>query len=118
MNQATNLKGEKLIVLTAAEYAELVEDAGDAALADDALEQSRGKATMPGDLALASLDGTLHPLAAWRKAAGLTQAELADKAGLRKATVSDIENGKLDPRLSSLKALAAALNVDIDDIVN
>lgn len=117
MNKATNLKGEELIVLTRSEYDELLEDTYDGALIDAAREESSGKATMPGDLLLASLDGTLHPLAAWRKAAGLTQAELADKAGLRKATVSDIENGKLDPRLSSLRALAAALKVDIDDIV-
>jgi transcriptional regulator with XRE-family HTH domain len=29
-----------------------------------------------------------------REAAGLTQAELADRAGVRQATISDIETGK------------------------
>lgn len=42
---------------------------------------------------------------------------LSEKAGLRKATISDLENGKLDPRYSTLSALAEALNVGIADIM-
>lgn len=118
MLEAANIKGERLIVLTQAEYEALIEDAGDRALLSEARANDRGAPLMPADLLKASLDGTLHPLTAWRKAAGLTQAELAERAGLRKATVSDIEGGKIDPRLSSLRALAAALGVDIDDIVD
>ncbi|MEM9524476.1 MAG: helix-turn-helix transcriptional regulator [Pseudomonadota bacterium] len=118
MREASTLKGEKLIVLTEAEYNELIEDAGDAALADAAAFEKRGAPTLPADLLERSLDGRMHPLTAWRKAVGMTQAALARKAGLRTATVGNIENGKIDPRLSSLKALADALNLDIDDIVD
>ncbi|MEF2550640.1 helix-turn-helix transcriptional regulator [Aurantimonas sp. A2-1-M11] len=118
MNKATNLKGEKFIVLTEEEYHTFLEDAGDAALAEQARLDNEDAPSMPAELVLASLDGTLHPLAAWRKSVGLTQAELAAKAGVRAASVSDIESRKIDPRLSTLKALAAALKLGIEDITD
>ena len=114
MHSAKNLQGEELIVLTRSEFADLIEDAGDAALIVAARRE--GGATMPADLALQVLDG-LHPLTAWRKAAGLTQADLADRAGVRVATVSDIESGKIDPRMSTVVALATALGVGVGDLV-
>jgi DNA-binding XRE family transcriptional regulator len=118
MNEAVNLQGVKLIVMTEEEYRTILEDAGDAAIAEHAMMASEGSPTMPADLALASMDGTLHPLAAWRKAVGLTQAELAARAGVRPASVSDIEGRKIDPRLSTLKALAGALKLGVEDIID
>ncbi len=38
-------------------------------------------------------------------------------AAIRTSTVCNIENGKIDPRLSTVKALADALGVDVDDLV-
>ncbi|MGQ0565628.1 MAG: helix-turn-helix domain-containing protein [Gemmobacter sp.] len=114
MSDATNLHGEALVVLTRAEYDALIEDAGDAALIAEA-RQDDGP-SMSAALVLQVLDG-LHPLTAWRKALGLTQGELAEKAGVRVATVSDIESGKIDPRLSTLVSLAAALGVGVGDLV-
>jgi len=72
---------------------------------------------MPADLLAASLDGSMHPVMAWRKAAGLTRAALAQKVGIRTSTVRDIENGRIDPRLSTVKTLADALGLDVDDLV-
>ena len=118
MNEAANLKGEKLIVLTVEEYQTIVEDAGDIALMRQAGDIYPDAPSMPAELVLSSLDGTLHPLAAWRKSVGMTQAELAAAAGIRPATVSDIESGKIDPRLSTLRALAKALKLGIEDIVD
>jgi len=117
MHEALNLKGEKMVVLTEAEYRALLETAGDIALADQARADSVSAPVLPPDLLAASLDGTMHPLTAWRKAAGLTQAALAYKAGIRTSTVCNIETGKIDPRLSTVKALADALGVDVDDLV-
>ncbi|MDH2325990.1 helix-turn-helix transcriptional regulator [Cereibacter sp. SYSU M97828] len=116
MNHATNLKGEALIVLTAEEYRALIEDAGDAALARDAIERDAGAPRLTAEAAEAILTGNLHPLTAWRKASGLTIAALAEKTGIRAATISEIESGKIDPRLSTVKTLASAIGVDIDDI--
>ncbi len=44
-----------------------------------------------------------------RKAHGLTQAELASRAGLSRMTVGKIERGQVDPQLSTLLELARVL---------
>ena len=46
-----------------------------------------------------------------RKAAGLTQAELAEKSGVSQPHVSALERGAWEPRLATIMALAKALNV-------
>lgn len=117
MQIAKNLTGDDMIVLTKAEYDALIEDAGDAALADAAHLANAGAPMLNAAQMAAIADGTAHPLAVWREAAGLSQAELARRADIRPATISDIENGNIDPRISTIKALARALSVDIDDIV-
>lgn len=56
----------------------------------------------------------VQPLAIYRILAGKTQAELARSvapAGIRRATVSEIENGKRRPRRSTALGLAQALEV-------
>ena len=118
MNEAVNMKGESLIVMTRAEYDDLIEDSGDIALIRQADIDYPDAPSMPSELAEQVWDGALHPLAAWRKSVGMTQAELASAAGIRPATVSDIESRKIDPRLSTLKALAKALKLGIEDIVD
>ena len=75
-----------------------------------------GQPTMPSALVQKVIDG-LHPLCAWRQAAGLTQAQLGEKAGVRAATISDMETGIGNPRLSTIIALADALMLDPGDIL-
>lgn len=118
MNEAVSFKGEPLIVLTRAEYDELVEDSGDIALAHDAMWKDTDAPSMPGELVRAVWDDGLHPLAAWRRSVELTEAELAAKAGLPEATVRAIEAREHDPRLSELKALSGVLKLGIEDIVD
>ena len=48
-----------------------------------------------------------------RKAAGLTQHELADLAGIGKTTVFDIERNKESVRWDSLKAILRVLNIEV-----
>jgi transcriptional regulator with XRE-family HTH domain len=48
----------------------------------------------------------------YRERQGLTQVELAEKAGVRRATVSDYERGRLRIDLAVLEKLANALGVD------
>ncbi len=50
-------------------------------------------------------------LAELRKAAGLSQEELAFRAGIHRTQVSFIESGKRTPRLDTLVKLAGALEV-------
>lgn len=51
-----------------------------------------------------------------RKAAGLTQLQLADLAGIGKTTVFDIEKNKTSVRWDSLTAVLNILNIDIQFI--
>lgn len=118
MNEAVTLSGEAMIVMTRAEYEALVEDIGDAAIADHAHSLNPDAPGMPSEFLMASLDGTLHPLAAWRLSVGLTEADLAVRSGVDEATIHNIENRTTDPRLSVLKALAAALKLDIESIID
>jgi len=48
----------------------------------------------------------------YRKSLGLSQAELAKKAGIRQATLSLIETGKTRPHSGTIQALASALDLD------
>ena len=53
---------------------------------------------------------TPHDIRAMRKKAGLTQAQLAKKAGVSQALIARIEAGSIDPRISTLRKILAALN--------
>ena len=55
----------------------------------------------------------IDTLALTRKAARLTQAELAERAGLSRMTVQRTEGGDLDPRYSTLAEMARVLGLDI-----
>ncbi len=57
--------------------------------------------------------GLLAHLAHARKAANLTQTELAERAGLSRMTVQRLESGSLDPRLSTLQELVRVLNMEL-----
>jgi transcriptional regulator with XRE-family HTH domain len=52
-------------------------------------------------------------LKAARKSKGLSQRALSEKAGVPQAHISKIENGTVDLRLSSLIALARALDLEL-----
>lgn len=52
-----------------------------------------------------------------RKAARITQEELAEKLSVNRATVSKYENGDISLSLEMLRKIAAALNVDWTELV-
>ena len=52
-----------------------------------------------------------------RKAAGLTQQELADRASMAKMAVSNWERGVLTPSVPSIVALSKALDVPVDSLL-
>jgi DNA-binding SARP family transcriptional activator len=59
-------------------------------------------------------DGSARPdaLRGWRRAAGLSQRDLAERSGLGLGTIRDLEQGRIRrPRPASLRRLAAALGV-------
>ena len=53
----------------------------------------------------------------FRKRAGMTQAELAEKAGLSDRTYADIERGNVNMRIETLLRICDALHVTPDAIL-
>ena len=51
-----------------------------------------------------------------REAAGLTQAELADRVGATRQTIIAIEKGKFGPTVGLALALARVLKVSVEDL--
>jgi len=52
-----------------------------------------------------------------REAKGLTQAEIADRAGISRITYRNIENGSSIPKVSTLQNIAVAFNVRLQDLL-
>ena len=52
----------------------------------------------------------------WRQHRGLTIEALAARAGIGRATLSQIETGKRDGKLATISAIARALDLDLDDL--
>jgi transcriptional regulator with XRE-family HTH domain len=50
--------------------------------------------------------------------AGLTQAELAEKAGTTQTTVARIERDVVQPEVTTVRKLAQALGVTISDLLD
>lgn len=57
-----------------------------------------------------------HPLKIIRSHRGLTQAELAERSGISRPYLTEIETGKKDGSIRAMKALAEALNVSVGDL--
>ena len=85
---------------------------------DDAVAAlKRGEEELvPAEIADRLVQGE-NPVKVWREYRGLTRRELADKAGLAQAYVAQIETGRRKGALDAHRRIAAALRVDIDDLV-
>ena len=66
---------------------------------------------------MASTDKSTPPISAARKAAGMTQQQLADALGIAQQSVARWETGEREPRVSTLKRIAAALGCDLRDLI-
>lgn len=53
-----------------------------------------------------------------REAAGLSQQDLADQAGLNRFGIAKLEQGVREPSWSTVVALAKALGVSLDDFLD
>ena len=53
-----------------------------------------------------------------RKAAGLTQEDLAKAIGVKRSVVSKYENGQIGPRYETVERIAETLNCSISDLVS
>jgi DNA-binding XRE family transcriptional regulator len=72
--------------------------------------------TVPGEVTFAILDGT-SPIRAWREYKHIKMKELAENIGISAAYLSQIENGKRNPTVDTLKAIAGELAIDIEMLI-
>ena len=80
----------------------------------DAAMKDRGEG-MPLEVFTRIINGE-SPVREIREWRGLAQADLARRAGLHRVQVHDVESGKSRGSVDTLKAIAAALEVSLDDI--
>lgn len=71
---------------------------------------------IPAAFADRLLDGE-SPLRVYRDCRGLSQAELARVSGVNRVQIIDIEAGRKTGSVETLRKLARALRVDLDDLV-
>jgi DNA-binding XRE family transcriptional regulator len=124
MNKATIIttpNGERMAVIPLDEYERLVEAAEDVADVRAYDEAKRRLAAGENEL-LASgmvnriLDGE-NALRVWREHRGLTVKQLADRAGISAPFVSQMESGRREGSVETMRRIAAALKVSLDDLI-
>ena len=116
----TTPKGERLAMIPEADYRRLAitaEDLADIAAGARAKRRlAQGKDELiPAEFADRILDGE-NPVRVWREFRGLTVKALAAQAGIRPAFLSQIETGAREGSVATLKALARALRLTLDDV--
>jgi DNA-binding XRE family transcriptional regulator/mRNA-degrading endonuclease RelE of RelBE toxin-antitoxin system len=121
VRKITSPNGEDMVLLSVPEYERLVEAAED--LEDSEIaERSRREIEAGTEEFLTHAEVTQAlaaktPLAFWRKKRDLTQAALADAAGISQAFLSEIESGQKPGTAATLKKIADALRIKVDDLL-
>jgi DNA-binding XRE family transcriptional regulator len=110
----------EMVTVSRREYDRLRAAAEDMA---DLQAYDRAKAAMrtgeeelvPARFANRLLDGE-SPVRVYRDLRGLTQAALAEKAGVNRVTVAELETGRKQGSVTTLQRVADALAVTLDDL--
>lgn len=71
---------------------------------------------IPAEFANRILDGE-NPITVYREMRGLSKMQLAERAGVDRVQLTDIEKGRKTGSVATLKRLADALGVTIDDLL-
>ena len=106
------------VVLPIADWRLIIEQLEDL---EDALDIEKSandphRRTIPAAVVDRLLDDE-HPLEVWREHRGLSRAELAAKAGLTPGHIGHLETGRRHGTPETLRHLATALDVTVDDLV-
>ena len=105
---------ESVVPSPAGQDAEMSADVRDY---DAAMERiATGEELVPAEVVYAVLDSG-NPIRVWREHRGLSQAELAAQVGISASYLSQLESGERDGTIEVLQGVAAALGVDLDDLV-
>ena len=114
--------GDEIVILSRDEYDRLIaadEDMKDAKTARRIIEQiASGEETVLTEAELDEFLKAKTPLAFWRKKRRMTQADLAKAADIAQGFISEIESGQKPGTPATLKKIAQALNIKIDDLIS
>ena len=111
----------EMIMIAKAEYLrlkEIEEDFADLQSATAILRriEAGDEELIPSEVVNRLLDGEA-PLKVWREHRQLSQAELARLSGVNRVQIIDIEAGRKTGSAATLRKLATALKVDIEDVL-
>ena len=113
--------GERMVVIPEAEYEALMlalEDASDAASVRETERRiAAGEEELVPAEVVDRIIGGENLIRVWREYRGLSAKELASKADIAQAYLSQLETGKRDGPAATLKKIAAALDLSLDDLV-
>lgn len=100
-------------------FLELLEDEADArAVAEFQEAYTAGREFLvPDEIMRRELAGE-SPVKLWREHRGLTQQELANRVGISKPYLSQIETGKRQGTVETLSAIAHSLDVPLDALTD
>ena len=117
----TTPNGDRMAVIPVEEYERLVEAAEettDVRAYDEAKRRlaSGQDELLPAIMVNRILDGE-KALRVWREHRGLTLKELADKAQVSAPFVSQIEKGQREGSIETMRKLADALKISVDDLI-
>jgi DNA-binding XRE family transcriptional regulator len=117
----TTPAGERLVLVPEAEFNALIAAADDnadrMAVAEFRRRLAIGEEELIPSGIVDRLFGEESRIKVWREYRGLTSAALAEKAGIGQGFLSQIETGKRDGTVSTLRKIADALGVRLDELV-
>lgn len=124
MNSVTSFttpNGEEMVVIPKSDYEALLEQAelafDLAAVTDYRRRLAAGEEeAIPAPFADRLIDGE-NPVRVYRELRGLTARDLAERAGISAAFLSEIETGKKEGGVATLRKIAQELKVTLDDLV-
>jgi DNA-binding XRE family transcriptional regulator len=113
--------GDAIVIVPEADYDRMIEELED--LRDSLIVHRSLRKIESGEEELLTSEEVKEalaaktPLAFWRKKRDLTQAALAEAAGISQAFLSEIEAGQKPGTAATLKKLADALRITVDDLI-
>ena len=105
------------VTIPRGEYERLMqasEDLADLAAYDRAM--ARNEESIPSEFIKRMIDGE-SPVRVYRDLRGLTQVQLGELSGVNRVQIADIEAGRKAGSVDTVKKLAAALSVTVDDLI-
>ncbi len=113
----TTPSGERLVILPETEYESLLVAAEDTATVERFRRRFAAdeEELIPSAIVDRILDGESR-IRVWREHRGLTASALAEMAGLDPSDMVDIEGGTAEATVETLRRLASALNLSLDDL--